>query len=415
LSIALSIEDLSKQYLLGTRGTGTFVHDLNRWIIKNSGKEDPYLKIGEQVRHKEFWALKNINFELHEGDILGVIGKNGAGKSTLLKILSKITSPTQGNIKIKGNLSSLLEVGTGFHPELTGRENIFLNGAILGMSKTEIKSKFDEIVDFSAITAFIDTPVKRYSSGMYIRLAFAVAAHLSADIIIVDEVLAVGDAEFQKKCIGKMREVSQSGRTLIFVSHNMASIKSLCTKGLVLTDGTMQNDLQSASDAVNTYLNAVHSLQKNYSLSENNSRKGNGNAKFTKLTFLQNNTEINLPETGARITVRMHFKVEKTINLCYFAISFNSLDGENKIFLSSALLNKHYHFEPGENYVDCILDKNPLQPGQYAINVFLKSNNDIVDWIQDALVIEIIPGDYYGTGRIIDNGNSSILVQQNWD
>jgi lipopolysaccharide transport system ATP-binding protein len=414
LKEVIRIENLSKQYLLGTRGTGTFVHDLNRWVIKKSGKEDPYLKIGQQSINKEFWALKNISFELNEGDILGVVGKNGAGKSTLLKILSKITSPTAGHIKIKGKLASLLEVGTGFHPELTGRENIFLNGAMLGMSKSEINAKFDEIVDFSAITEFIDTPVKRYSSGMYIRLAFAVAAHLSADIIIVDEVLAVGDAEFQKKCIGKMREVSQSGRTLIFVSHNMASIKSLCTKGLVLTNGTMLHSPQNTNEAVASYLNLIHHQQKNFSLQENKSRKGNGWAKFNKLVFIQNNAEVSLPETGLQLKIRIYFDVIKTINLCYFALSFNSLEGENKIFLSSELINKHYQFEPGQHFVDCILEKNPLQAGQYSINIFLKSNNDIVDWIQEALVIEIIPGDFYGTGRIIENGNSSVLIQQNW-
>jgi lipopolysaccharide transport system ATP-binding protein len=219
---------------LGTSGTGTLVHDLNRWITKKRGYDDPYLKVGKIINQQAFWALENINFELHEGDILGVIGKNGAGKSTLLKILSKITLPTKGKIRINGKLSSLLEIGTGFHPELTGRENIFLNGAILGMTKSEIKSKFDEIVEFSGVAKYLDTPVKRYSSGMMVRLGFAVAAHLEPEILIVDEVLAVGDAEFQKKCLGKMKQVSGEGRTVLFVSHNMPSIKSLCTKGLFL-------------------------------------------------------------------------------------------------------------------------------------------------------------------------------------
>ncbi len=410
----IKIEDLSKQYQLGTGGTGTFVHDLNRWFIRKLGNEDPYLKIGENITKREFMALQDINFELNEGDILGVIGKNGAGKSTLLKILSKITRPTSGKISIRGNLSSLLEVGTGFHPELTGRENIFLNGAILGMSHTEIKSKFDEIVDFSAIAPFIDTPVKRYSSGMYVRLAFAVAAHLSADIIIVDEVLAVGDAEFQKKCLGKMREVSQSGRTLIFVSHNMTAIKSLCTKGLVLANGLMINPVQSASEAVKTYLNSCQSSQEFTVLSEIRSRKGNGNAQFTRLIFLQHNTEVKTPETGIALTIRLYFYVKKKINYAYFAVSFNSAEGENKIFLSSELLQKYYSFEPGAYYVDCFLDKNPLQPGQYSINLFLKASNDILDWIQEALMVEVIPGDFYGTGKIIENGNTSVLVEQKW-
>lgn len=391
------------------------MHDLNRWLVKQSGREDPYLKIGQSALQPNFWALKNINFELQEGDILGVIGKNGAGKSTLLKLLSKITLPTTGQIKIKGKLSSLLEVGTGFHPELTGRENIFLNGAILGMSKAEIKSKFDEIVDFSSIAEFIDTPVKRYSSGMYVRLAFAVAANLSAEIIIVDEVLAVGDAEFQKKCIGKMREVSNSGRTLIFVSHNMAAIKSLCTKGLVLTQGTMAGEIQTAQQAVSAYLNSLREQSKSIKILDSKSRKGNGKAMFTRIAFFQNSEEVAFPVTGESLTVRLYFNVYQMISQGFFAISFNSIEGENKILLSSELLNKSYQFDVGQHFVDCKISKNPLQAGEYSLNLFLKNNNDIVDWIQEAMIVEIAPGDYYGTGRIIENGNSSVFIQQNWN
>jgi lipopolysaccharide transport system ATP-binding protein len=414
LSVVVSIENLSKHYHLGSRSTGTFVHDLNRWVLQKRGKEDTYLKIGEQNKHKEFWALRNISFELNQGDILGVIGKNGAGKSTLLKLLSKITRPSSGSIKIKGKLSSLLEVGTGFHPELSGRENIFLNGAILGMSKAEVTAKFDEIVDFSAINEFIDTPVKRYSSGMYVRLAFAVAAHLSSDIIIVDEVLAVGDAEFQKKCLGKMQEVSQSGRTLIFVSHNMTAIKSLCSKGIVLDCGQMIGNVQGASQAVSSYLGSVQTTHKDLMLSNLNARKGNANALFTKIVLIQNGQEVLLPETGAELIIRLFFDVNKTIHHCYFAISFNSLEGENKIFLSSELTNQSYQFEPGKHFVDCKIAKNPLQAGTYSVNLFCKSNNDIVDWIQEALLIEITAGDFYGTGRTIENGNSSVLIDQDW-
>ncbi len=415
MKAVISIENLSKYYILGSRGTGTFVHDFNRWIVNNLGKEDPYLKIGEQANQKEFWALKNINFKLDEGDILGIIGKNGAGKSTLLKILSKITKPTTGKVKIKGTLSSLLEVGTGFHPELTGRENIFLNGAILGMSKAEIKSKFDEIVDFSAISAFIDTPVKRYSSGMYVRLAFSVAAHLSADIIVIDEVLAVGDAEFQKKCLGKMKEVSNSGRTLIFVSHNMAAVKSLCTKGIVLKQGAILGEVQTAQIAVASYLSSMREQNKSFTFLNHASRKGNGNALFTKIVFIQNGIETTIPETGESLVVRLYFIVKQFINQCFFAISFNTLEGENKILLSSELINKSFHYVEGEHFVDCSIGKNPLQNGEYSLNLFLKSNNDIVDWIQEAVVVEIAPGDFYGTGRIVENGNSSVLIQQTWN
>ena len=242
--VILKVENVSKQYRLGVVGTGTISHDLNRFLAKVTGKEDPYLKIGEsndrstKGTSEYVWALKDINFEVKRGEIIGIIGKNGAGKSTLLKILSKVTGPTRGSIKYNGKIASLLEVGTGFHPEMTGKENIFLNGAILGMTKKEISRKLDEIIDFSGCERYIDTPVKRYSSGMKVRLAFAVAAFLEPDILVVDEVLAVGDAEFQKKAIGKMRDISsQAGRTVLFVSHDMAAIQSLCSRLMVIANG----------------------------------------------------------------------------------------------------------------------------------------------------------------------------------
>jgi len=245
--LALKAENISKQYRLGQVGTGTLSHDLNRMWYKMRGKEDPYLKIGETNNRTEkgeseyVWSLQNINFEIEQGDAVGIIGRNGAGKSTLLKLLSKVTKPTTGKIYTRGRIASLLEVGTGFHPEMTGRENVFLNGAILGMTRKEISRKFDEIVDFSGVERYIDTPVKRYSSGMYVRLAFAVAAHLESEILIVDEVLAVGDAEFQKKCLGKMGDVTKGeGRTVLFVSHNMAAVKTLCNNGILLEKGMVK-------------------------------------------------------------------------------------------------------------------------------------------------------------------------------
>lgn len=261
MSTVIKISNLSKIYRLGEIGTGTISRDLERWYkMRIRGQEDPFLKIGEtNERGKKgksdvVFALKDLNFEVQQGDALGIIGKNGAGKSTLLKILSRVTSPTSGQINIKGRIASLLEVGTGFHPELTGRENIYLNGAILGMRKKEIARKLDEIIDFSGVERYVDTPVKRYSSGMYVRLAFAVAAHLESEIMIVDEVLAVGDAEFQKKCLGKMDDVNKGeGRTLLFVSHNMTSIQSLCTKAYYLLDGKSEG-IETVNSAVNKYL-----------------------------------------------------------------------------------------------------------------------------------------------------------------
>ena len=242
----IEFNNVGKQYILGTIGTGTLSQDLNRWWANIRGKEDPFLKIGDtndrtQKGDSRFvWALRDINFKVEQGDVVGIVGKNGAGKSTLLKILSRVTSPTTGDIKIKGRIASLLEVGTGFHPEMTGRENIFMNGSIMGMTKAEIRSKFDEIVDFAGVAKYVDTPVKRYSSGMMVRLGFAIAAHLEPEILVVDEVLAVGDAEFQKKAIGKMQDVSKGqGRTVLFVSHNMAAVRSLCTRGILLNNGTI--------------------------------------------------------------------------------------------------------------------------------------------------------------------------------
>ena len=258
----IQVEDLSKAYQIGEFSTGTIAHDIRRWYIRMRGKEDPYFRIGEEndrtVKGESniVWSLKDLNFEIEQGDAIGIIGRNGAGKSTLLKILSRITMPTSGTVKVKGRIASLLEVGTGFHPELTGRENIYLNGAILGMRRQEIKRKFDEIVDFSGVERYIDTPVKRYSSGMYVRLAFAVAAHLESEILIVDEVLAVGDIEFQKKCLGKMGDVSKGeGRTVLFVSHNMAAISNLCSKAIYLKNGSLI-DYSNTKEIIERYISS---------------------------------------------------------------------------------------------------------------------------------------------------------------
>ncbi len=293
MSTAIKFENISKQYRLGLVSTQTLSHDLNRWWKMNiQGKEDPYLKIGEvnDRAHKGVsdyvWALKDINFEVQQGDVLGIIGKNGAGKSTLLKILSKVTAPTTGTIKAAGRIASLLEVGTGFHPEMTGRENIFMNGAIMGMTKAEITRKLDEIVDFSGIERYLDTPVKRYSSGMTVRLGFAIAAHLEPEILVVDEVLAVGDAEFQKKAIGKMQDVSKGeGRTVLFVSHNMASMQQLCSKGILLENGSIA--IQSSIDeTINKYLSL--SISQSYYIN-NDLNKSNKDAYIKEIRILDNN------------------------------------------------------------------------------------------------------------------------------
>ncbi|MGP8217170.1 MAG: ABC transporter ATP-binding protein [Bacteroidia bacterium] len=310
--VVLKIENISKLYRLGMVGTGTLSHDLTRWWHVARGKEDPYLKIGAENKREVkgesdyVWALKDISFEVKRGEVLGIIGKNGAGKSTLLKILSRVTSPTKGEFKVKGRIASLLEVGTGFHPELTGRENIFLNGAILGMTKPEIKKKFDEIVAFSGVERYIDTPVKRYSSGMYVRLAFAVAAHLEPEILIIDEVLAVGDAEFQKKCLGKMKDVAGEGRTVLFVSHNMTAVKTLCPSAILLQHGRLIKK-SDASSVIDAYISegTTSVLEKKWSIEEVPANQ------YSKLLSIK----IDSPDLMAnkRLTTESEIEIEFTI------------------------------------------------------------------------------------------------------
>ncbi len=318
--VAIRVENLSKQYRLGEVGTGTISHDLNRWWARLRGKEDPMATVGEandrtaKGNSDYVWSLRDINFDVKQGEVLGIIGRNGAGKSTLLKILSKITAPTTGQIKVRGRIASLLEVGTGFHPELTGRENVYLNGAILGMSKFEISRKFDEIVDFSGVERYIDTPVKRYSSGMYVRLAFAVAAFLEPEILIVDEVLAVGDAEFQKKCIGRMKDVSvNDGRTVLFVSHNMAAVKQMCTKGLVLRYG--QTVFQGTElEAVNYYQNSSDLSSRFEHEGDLDDAPGNGNIRLLKFEVTPLQGDIISISSGVRFEV-VFFNSKPDINL----------------------------------------------------------------------------------------------------
>lgn len=328
MSIAIQVENVSKQYRLGKVGTGTIVHDINRWWHLARGKEDPYLKIGEaNDRAKKgesdyVWALRDVNFEIEQGEAVGIIGRNGAGKSTLLKILSRTTAPTTGNLRLRGRVASLLEVGTGFHPELSGRENIFLNGAILGMTRKEITRKFDEIVDFSGVERYIDTPVKRYSSGMYVRLAFAVAAHLESEILIVDEVLAVGDAEFQKKCLGKMGEVSKGeGRTVLFVSHNMQAVSNLCQSAILLDQGTISMN-SNVSDCIKSY---YVSLQQNNLLTsslDNRTNRTTGSVLFEDISIL--NKVKSAWEFSVNEQIDFHFRVLVKENvdslLFYFAL-----------------------------------------------------------------------------------------------
>lgn len=418
--IIIKVEDVSKMYRLGTLNSGTLVSDLNRFIAKVRGKEDPYSIIGINDRMSKadseyVWSLKDINFDIKQGDAVGIIGRNGAGKSTLLKILSRVTAPTTGSIKIKGRVASLLEVGTGFHPELSGRDNVFMNGAILGMSRNEIRLKFDEIVDFAGVEKYIDTPVKRYSSGMYVRLAFAVAAHLEPEILIVDEVLAVGDAEFQKKCLGKMRDVNnKEGRTVLFVSHHLPSIQTLCSSAILLENGSLTKR-GSVTDVLNKY-SFDDNKNLNVDLSLRKDRSGNGLVEIQKIHFYnQQYEEINKPITGQMLIIKMQYKSTYSItNDLLFRIQFLDLEG-NLLFLCN---NEHSHklfsSEEGMHKVSCVIPKMPLFSGPYYINTLCYSKTlGVLDEIERAVKIEVEDGDFFGTGKL-PTIKKGIIVNHTW-
>ena len=392
--VVLKVENISKQYRLGQLGTGTISHDLNRWFHKVRGKEDPYLKLGDVndrsvADGSEYvWSLKDINFEVKQGEVLGIIGKNGAGKSTLLKILSQVTTPTTGQIKVKGRIAALLEVGTGFHPDLTGRENIFLNGAILGMTKQEIKIKFDEIIDFSGVAKYLDTPVKRYSSGMMVRLGFAVAAHLEPEILIVDEVLAVGDAEFQKKCLGKMKDVAGQGRTVLFVSHNMSAVKALCSKALILSKGKLLK--QGHTDlVVNEYLNDSFSEQGFVSW-ENDPLKAPRNEfiEVSKIELLNNHLVTCEPNLEYETRILIHYK--NFVPNSKYQISIHLMDVNDNMVLAS--INA-----PSASTQEDVFYKTPYESGNYITEVRIPA--DFLNERQYYLNV-IISSDYFKTNHI---------------
>jgi lipopolysaccharide transport system ATP-binding protein len=383
--VAIQVENLSKAYQLGDFSTGTLSRDVERWWALMRGKEDPFLTVGEANDRTIkgisdiVWSLKDINFEIKQGDAVGIIGRNGAGKSTLLKILSRVTAPTTGLIKVKGRIASLLEVGTGFHPELTGKENIYLNGAILGMRKTEIKKHFDAIVDFAGVERYIDTPVKRYSSGMYVRLAFAVAAYLESEILVVDEVLAVGDAEFQKKCLGKMNEVSKGkGRTVLFVSHNMASINNLCNKSILLKNGLLQhyNDTRFIIDK---YINTGKENEAQVIGDDIRIKQYSNKAAFSSIKLLsEKNGLSNVFAIDEEIIIEMEYDV--LVDNEIITPSFHVIDNMGTCVLStfngpSANLNvDSYHGKPllrGRYKSQCKIPANFLNNKMYLLSAFL--------------------------------------------
>ncbi|MEO8236812.1 MAG: ABC transporter ATP-binding protein [Flavobacterium sp.] len=402
--IILKAENISKQYRLGQVGTGTLSHDLNRWWHQIRGKENPYLKIGDtndrsvKGNSDYVWALQDINFEVERGEVLGIIGKNGAGKSTLLKILSKVTAPTTGSIKSRGRIASLLEVGTGFNPELTGKENIFLNGAILGMTKKEIVSKLEEIIEFSGCERYIDTPVKRYSSGMTVRLAFAVAAFLEPEILVVDEVLAVGDAEFQKKAIGKMQDISKGeGRTVLFVSHNMAAVKSLCTRGIVMENGKVVFD-GGVENAINKYISIDQVSSDTYpkKFDENSPVFGNSFVRLKTVEIISTSNE-GFYTIKDELLLKINFSTFKDLENFNLAINFKSATDDVVIF--SQITPVKYSFK-GNYTSELILPGNFLNSKMYCIDLHFVSNNLSLLTIVNIVNLELLDFrdgiNYYG-------------------
>jgi lipopolysaccharide transport system ATP-binding protein len=423
MNTVIKVDNLSKKYVIGHQSKEPY-QTLRDAVVRKSRK------IGKRLLHplisssaqsfsgaEEFWALKDVSFEVQQGERIGIIGRNGAGKSTLLKVLSRITEPTEGRISVKGRVASLLEVGTGFHPELTGRENIFLNGAILGMGKAEIKKKFDEIVAFAEVEKFLDTPVKHYSSGMYVRLAFAVAAHLEPEILIIDEVLAVGDAQFQKKCLGKMQEVEKEGRTVLFVSHNMAAILNLCSRTIMLYAGEICAE-GATEDVVRQYLQKLQERTEQ-DISSVKERRGLGRARFTRVSFEDGNG--NLLEqaiSGQPLVVVLEYqsKNESELQNCRASVAFYDNLGQALFNCSSELTSSEVLNLPPTGKVKCIIPKLPLSQNNYFINVFLEVNREIEDWIQSAVSLDVVDGDFFGTGKQYGRRwkGKGILVPHYW-
>ena len=398
----ISVEHLTKKYDLGVIGTGTISRDLNRWWARVRKQPDPYTRIGQKDAFERIGetilALDDVSFTVQQGEALGIIGRNGAGKSTLLKILSRVTAPTSGVVKVKGRIGSLLEVGTGFHPELTGRENVYLNGAILGMRKAEVTRKFDEILDFAGVEKFIDTPVKRYSSGMYVRLAFAVAAHLDPEILIVDEVLAVGDAEFQKKCLGKMSDVAGEGRTVLFVSHNMAAIQQLCEKTLVLKSGEISCQ-DSTREAINHYL----FFKKDNSKSQGSPIAVNIQRNFSleKIRFRNfQNMEIPAAISGDELFIDLYFNSKEIIQNLYISIGINSKEGTRLSVLHSKLSGYEISVLSEKSRISCHIKNLNLLANKYLLDVKIYADKEPIVWAETASELIVEPGNILQSGKL---------------
>jgi len=416
--ISLRVVNLSKRYRIGSRerqhdtliGAGMALmrrpfenlRSLRSLSQFDSNGHDPIDVI---------WALKDVAFEVKKGEVVGVIGRNGAGKSTLLRILSRITYPTFGRVEIRGRVSSLLEVGTGFHPELTGRENVYLNGTVLGMTKAEVREKFDEIVDFAGIEKYIDTPVKRYSSGMGVRLAFAVAAHLEPEILLVDEVLAVGDAAFQKKCLGKMEAVAGEGRTVVFISHNMTAVAGLCSRAFLLVDGHLA--AQGPTDGIiSLYMEQVKSLSQ-LALVDRRDRRGNGLLRVTGVTLKNGEGQtVDQVRMGDDVVLELSYVSDcsRPLQHVQFSLHFYTMSDQPLFNLMNELVGDDLPTIPPNGTVRCVVPRWPLMPGQYSFNVFCQIGMDTADWILNARLLEVVEGDFFKTGRTVPAGSGDMFV-----
>jgi len=405
--VAIRVERLAKRYRLGERHR----HRTLREALVAAARAPFARRRG--AAEGELWALRDITFEVRRGEVLGVIGRNGAGKSTLLKLLARITEPTAGRIELNGRLGSLLEVGTGFHSELTGRENIFLSGAILGMRKAEIERKFDEIVAFAEVERFVDTPVKHFSTGMYLRLAFAVAAHLEPEILLIDEVLAVGDAAFQKKCLGKMSDVSRQGRTVLFVSHNLAAVQSLCSRALLIEGGLLAA-IGPISDVVPRYVETLAAIQ-TMSLGSRHDRVGNGDLRFVDLALRPATAAMAGPAIcGAPAELVLRYEgLRRKADVQVSVAVFTTL-GEGCLFFDSEMAGTPLASPPATGEMVCTFDRLPLLPGTYTANIYCTVGGELADWVVGAGKLEVVEGDFFGSGKLPPAGYGHVVAAHRW-
>lgn len=422
--VAIRVENLSKRYRIGTTQRYKALRDsltdamyapfrgLRSLAMRGAGRRD--VTAGDGSDAGFVWALRDVSFEVEQGEALGIIGRNGAGKTTVLKVLSRVTEPTRGWAEVRGRVGSLLEVGTGFHPELTGRENVYLNGAILGMTRSEIARKFDEIVSFAEVERFIDTPVKRYSSGMQMRLAFAVAAHLEPEILLVDEVLAVGDAAFQKKCMGKMGQVSGRGRTVLLVSHNMAAIQGLCRKGCLLDRGQVVK-YGEVGEVVETYLLSLP-VSVDDSLLHRTDRQGSARLRFTNIRFAAAGGEpTDLVQCGQDFELSVEYRSDgSALRNVAMSIGIFTLGGQCMMVLNNEMVGVDFDYLPAAGVFSCVVERFPLAPGRYYVNLYCEVGGITADWVRQAASFTVEAGDFFGTGRLPPRGHGGFLAPHRW-